>query len=148
MSISSTRKVSGATLTTRKNDRLSATSNEGDVFVEHIDTANNVLIKKDFDQESQNQQSYQQQRKENAEKTEVSGNQPQTYVAGAIEALEASGAYEEPEENAHVRNVNNIGIYGNNQSMITQEEQERKKQSYLKHFYEKNEPIEEVDQFV
>ena len=147
MSISSTRKVSGATLTTRKNDRLYASNNEGNAFVEHIDTANNVLIKKDFEQEHQNQQEYQQPNKNNAEKTEVSGNQPQTYVASALEALEASGAYES-EEDSHARNANNIGIYGNNQSMITHEQKERKSTSYLKHFYEKNEPLEEVDQFV
>ncbi len=148
MSISSTRKVSGATLTTRKNDRLYASNNESESFVEHIDTANNVLIKKDFDGEHQNNQEYQQQKKEQADKTDVSGNQPQTYVASALEALEASGAYEEPEENTHARNVNNIGIYGNNQSMISSEQKERKNQSYLKHFYEKNEPFEEVNRLV
>ena len=146
MSISSTRKVSGATLTTRKNDRLYASNNESESFVEHIDTANNVLIKKDFDGEHQNQQEYQQP-KEQAEKNDVSGNQPQTYVASAIEALEASGAYEE-QESSHAKNVNNIGIYGNNQSMITPENKERKSQSYLKHFYEKNEPPEEIDRLV
>lgn len=148
MSISSTRKVSGATLTTRKNDRLYATNNESDSFVEHIDTANNVLIKKDFDREHQNQQDYQQPNQETADKSDVSGNQPQTYVANAIEALEASGAYEATEEDSHARNANNIGIYGNNQSMISKEQKERKSQSYLKHFYEKNELIEEVDRLV
>ena len=122
MSISSTRKVSGATLTTRKNDRLFAMHNDSDVFVEHIDTTNNVLVKKDFDGEHQNNQGYQQPNNEEAEKNEISGNQPQTYVASAIEALEASGAYEEAPEDSHARNVNNIGIYGNNQSMIAQEE--------------------------
>ena len=148
MSISSTRKVSGATLTTRKNDRLYANNSENESFVEHIDTANNVLIKKDFDGEHQNNQEYQQQKKDEAEKTEISGNQPQTYVASALEAIEASGAYVEPEENTHARNVNNIGIYGNNQSMISQDKKEHKTQSYLKHFYEKNELIEEVDRLV
>ena len=148
MSISSTRKVSGATLSNRRNERIYATNSENDAFVEHIDTANNVLIKKDFDGEHQNSPEYQQPKKENAEKTDVSGNQPQTYVASAIEALEASGAYDEVPEDSHARNVNNIGIYGNNQSMISQEDKERKSHSYLKHFYEKNEPIEEVDRLV
>ncbi len=147
MSISSTRKVSGATLTTKKNDRLYAVQGQSDSFVEHIDTANNVLIKQDFDEGNQNQQGYQQAKKEPADEPELSGNQSQTYVPSALEALAASGVYE-TSENTLPNNISKIGIYGNNQSMISQEEKERKSQSYLKHFYEKNEPIEEVDKLV
>lgn len=147
MSISSTRKVSGATLTTRKNDRFYAQNAESDSFVEHIDTANNVLIKKDSDDERNQKQEYQQPNNENADNSVLTGNQPQTYVASAIEALEASGVYDN-EEMAASNNMNKIGIYGSNQSMITHENKERKGQSYLKHFYEKNEPMEEIDRLV
>ena len=145
MSISSTRKVSGATVSSRKNERLYPAAGQGEAFVEHIDTANNVLIKKDLDEDNQKKQEYPQN--EETDRKELSGNQPQTYVAHAIEALEASGIYDNPEE-VKPSNVNKIGIYGNNQSMISNEKSEKKNQSYLKHFYENNTPMEEVDKLV
>ncbi len=145
MSISSTRKVSGASFPTRK-ERLSPLGSQGEGFVEHIDTGNNVLVKKDFDEDRRNKQEYQ-QAKDSEENQDFSGNQSQAYVPNAIEALEASGIYEQ-EDLPPTNNVNKIGIYGNNQSMISKETKERKEQSYLKHFYEKNELIEEVDKLV
>ena len=56
MSISSTRKVSGASFPTRK-ERLSSLGSQGEGFVEHIDTGNNVLVKKDFDEDRRNKNS-------------------------------------------------------------------------------------------
>ena len=43
---------------------------------------------------------------------------------------------------------NKVNVYSSNQSIIKDEEIERTGRNYLKHFYEKNEHIVDVDEFV
>ena len=45
-------------------------------------------------------------------------------------------------------NSHKVGVYDNNQAIIKDEELDRTGHSYLKHFYEKNEPVAEVDEFI
>lgn len=70
---------------------------------------------------------------------------PANYVNNTIEALAASGVYE---ETAVSDNSHKVGVYDNNQAIIKDEELDRTGHSYLKHFYEKNEPVAEVDEFI
>lgn len=120
------------------------TGSQNEQFVEVIDTNNNVLVRDDSNAEHHSQyQPFQQ--KESQEGKPVS---PSTaYVVNSIEAL----ADADIEEN-NVREPNNssrqVSVYDNNQSIIKDEELERTGHSYLKHFYEKNEHIKEIDELI
>lgn len=69
-------------------------------------------------------------------------------MASAIEALAASGVLEDSETEDNSNHFHKIGVYGNNQSIVKDEETEKIGHQYLKHFYEKNEILEEVDELV
>lgn len=144
MSITATRKVSSTAASSKRPERYVA-GVEGHPFVEMIDTTNNVSIKDEARDENES-------RKQTFEKTEKSDNKNDVssnsnYIPSAIEALSASGVYEN-EESAQAQNSGKIGVYGNNQSIIKEDKKEREGHSYLKHFYEKNVLVEEVDEFV
>ncbi len=141
MSIAPTRKVSGSAGATRKVEHSYTQGNSGEPFVEMIDTNNSVSIREDLrDNEGRSRQSYNQS-EEQEDKPRISSGS--TYIPSAIEALTASGVYEQPQpDNRHLK----VGVYDNNQSIIKEEEDERSGQTYLKHLYENNTPIEEVDE--
>ncbi len=143
MSITATRKVSSTTAAAKRPVRYVA-GVEGHPFVEMIDTTNNVSIKdENRDENESRKQSF--DTPENPDiKNDVSSNS--NYIPSAIEALAASGVYEN--NNAATQNSGKIGVYDNNQSIIKEDKKEREGHSYLKHFYEKNELVEEVDEFV
>ena len=149
MSISSTRKVSSSTASMSRGSAVKhaeknyTVPSDSDAFVEMIDTSNNISINNnERDDRGKNRRSYEQQEQE-PERQQLS-NQT-TYIPSAIEALSASGVYDEEEKRPSSGKVN---VYGNNQSIIKDEEIERTGRNYLKHFYEKNEFIEEVDELV
>ena len=148
MSISSTRKVSSSTGGVRSTSLKRAEHNyssgsDGESFVEVIDASNNVSVRDDErDTKDKRKQAFEKPERD-SEKSKIS-NAP-TYIPSAIEALSASGVYDEVEENTNISRVN---VYGNNQTIIKDEEVERTGHSYLKHFYEKNELLEEVDELV
>lgn len=86
-------------------------------------------------------------RQDNEEK-QGSISSGKAYVSsGAIEALSASGVYEteEPSPNYQNRQVN---VYDNNQAIVEDENDNAADNPYLKHLYEKNKILEEVDEFV
>ena len=149
MSISATRRVSGSSNTSKvagtNNAKYAAASEQ---FVEKIDTSNQVSVNADARNESSNKEKYTPQNKENREAKILSN---QTYVAGAVEAISASGAYEEVDKREINRN-RKISVYDTNQTIIRDEiEQEQEKydnEHYIKHLYENNEPPEEVDELV
>lgn len=147
MSVSSTRKVSSSTATNRRPERNFAVAGKGEAFVENIDTTNNVSVYDDLHQRNDNPQENPKKKESNEESRSISASP--TYVASAIEALAASGVYDEA-ENARPNNSTShqIGVYGNNQAIIKEEQNERQGHPYLKHFYEKNEIVEEVDELV
>lgn len=131
MSVSSTRKVSLSSPS-----RVMSGSNRSQ-SVENIDTNNNVLVRDDTSGDS-SQQSFQQ-------KKEADFIPSQLDAATSMEALTLSGVIE---DNEATSSNNRVSVYSNNQSIIKDEDVERIGRSYLKHFYEKNEPITDVDELV
>ncbi len=146
MSITSTRKVSGSPNAPSKADYYRR-GGDGESFVENIDTTNSVLVKdNDPDNRKNRQDSPFKKSEEKNKRPEISSSQ--TYIPNAIEALTASGVYDDVPLSDKNAGHHNIGVYDNNQSMVKDKAQEQFSHSYLKHFYERNEIIEEVDELV
>lgn len=140
MSIAPARRVSSSPATARTERTYS--SGQSEQFVENIDTTNNILVRDDpnRDNHQPRQQFQQSDSEESSQLTPTTG-----YVNNTIEALAASGVFEDsgiPDNSAKVN------VYGSNQSIIKDEELERTGRRYLKHFYEKNTPLEEVDELI
>lgn len=144
MSITATRKVSSTTASSKRPERYVA-GVEGHPFVEMIDTTNNVSIKDEARDENESRKQAFETPEKSDNKNDISSNS--NYIPSAIEALSASGVYENA-ESVPAQNSGKIGVYGNNQSIIKEDKKEREGHSYLKHFYEKNELVEEVDELV
>ncbi len=143
MSISSTRKVSNTSAPVSRNYGASGT---GKSFVEIIDTNNNIAVRDETqEQRGSNRREYEKPESED-QSTDLSVKS--SYIPSAIEALAASGVYNSQENENVPNSTHKVNIYGNNQSIIKDEEAEQKGHSYLKHFYEKNEVIEEVDELI
>lgn len=141
MSIGSTRKVSSSTSTTSKVDRRSLYASNRSQFVENIDTTNNVSVNDESNRNHNNQQN------KNSSKqppTDFSSATPD--ISNSIGAMAVSGVFEN--DDIIPNNNHKIGVYTNNQSIIKDEEVERTGRSYLKHFYEKNEHLIDVDELV
>lgn len=149
MSISATRKVSSSAGSQSRNAPIKHTDHnyligsEGESFVEVVDTANNVLVNNDEDRDNKQKHSPSFDKSKKEDNNSLSGGS--TYIPSAIEALSASGVYDEAPEDKQNSRVN---VYGNNQSIIRDEEVERTGHTYLKHFYETNQILEEVDELV
>ncbi len=145
MSISATRKVSNTSAPAKRSERYVAGVEEHP-FVENIDTTNNVFVR-DENREGNdaNQQAFNKRDMQDEKNKLLSGA---TYIPSAIEALAASGVYENMPAAEKRRTPSQVDVYGNNQSIIKEDDDDRNGHSYLKHFYEKNEIIEEVDEFV
>ena len=145
MSITSTRKVSGSPNAPSKADYYRR-GGDGESFVENIDTTNSVLVR---DSASENQKDRQnppfKKDEDKNKRPEISSSS--TYIPNAIEALTASGVYDDTPIMNSNQGHHKIGVYDNNQSMV-KDNQEPFSHSYLKHFYERNEIIEEVDELV
>ncbi len=139
MSIGSTRKISSGSSTASRVDKRSFEPNNHSQFVENIDTANNVLVRDDAERQHHRQQSSQQK----DPPTDFTTATPD--ISTSIEALALSGILE---EDSATDNNRKVDVYSNNQSIIKDEEIERTGRSYLKHFYEKNEHLIDVDEFV
>ncbi len=144
MSISATRKVSNTSAPAKRSERYVAGVEEHP-FVENIDTSNNVFVRDENRGGENNQQAFDKHNTQDEKNKLLSGT---TYIPSAIEALSASGVYENMQVQEKRRTPSQIDVYGNNQSIIKEDDNERSGHSYLKHFYEKNEIIEEVDEFV
>ena len=146
MSISSTRKVSSSTGSQTRSAPVKHTDHnyiigsEGESFVEVIDASNNISVN-NRDNKQKQSSSFAAPEKEDGNALSGGG----AYIPSAIEALSASGVYDEMPDDRHNNRVN---VYGNNQSIIKDEEVERTGHTYLKHFYETNQILEEVDELV
>ena len=145
MSVSSTSKVSSSSSPIKRTERRYGTGAEGNPFVEVIDTTNNVLIRDGSEENPQQQTAYDNQEKEE-KRNNISSSS--AYVsAGAIEALSASGVYDisdKPTDTPH----NKVNFYDNNKAIIGDDNDNAADNPYLKHFYENNKILEEVDKFV
>ena len=147
MSITSTRKVSGSQGSPTRPE-YARRGGEGESFVEVVDTNNNVWVNNNADDEKEHQQNPDFRKKEdNDEKKQVSST-GKTYIPNAIEALTASGVYDDVPVSPHFEGRNKVGVYHSNQSIVKEDRKEQYSHQYLKHFYERNEIIEEVDELV
>jgi len=135
MSVSSTRKVSLSS-----SNRV-MTSGGRSQSVEDIDTRNSVLVRDEGQDSSSERRSFDSQQKN--EKFSYEPN-----ISTSLETLTLSGIMEENSDEAGSGNNKSINVYSSNQSIVRDEDVERIGRSYLKRFYEKNEPIEDVNELV
>lgn len=142
MTISATKKI-GSTTSSPRTERGYSANGRNTQFVEHIDTQNNVLVR-DETSENSNQDSYYPQNSSEQDQSEFSHST--AYVQNNINALAASGVLDDTQDNYHSQHK--VNVYDNNQSIIKDEELERTGRNYLKHFYEKNEHLIDVDKLV
>ena len=142
MNVASTRKVSSSSSPIKRTERHYAPGAEGHPFVEVVDTTNNVLVRDESDEYKRQQPPFERQNNEEKQGSISSGK---AYVSSG--AIEASGVYEteEPSPNYQNRQVN---VYDNNQAIVEDENDNAADNPYLKHLYEKNKILEEVDEFV
>lgn len=143
MSISATRKVGSSTSSPRTERGYSANGKDSQ-FIEHIDTQNNVLVRDDTTEHHQHDNYYPPEQQEEKENNNFSPSK--AYVPNTINAIAASGILDNHIENNHT--THKVGVYDNNQAIIKDEELERTGRNYLKHFYEKNEHLIDVDKLV
>ena len=80
--------------------------------------------------------------KEIVEENEISTDL--AYIKSAIEALAASGVYDEAELENRMQTTTRVNVYDNNQTLINREEAQESKQET---FFEED-ITEEVDEFV
>ncbi len=145
MNVSSTRKVSSSSSPIKRTERHYAPGAEGHPFVENIDTRNNVLVRDESEEQNKKNSAFEQKEKEDKQ-SGISSSQ--AYVsASAIEALSASGVYDESEPTQNYRNKQ-VNVYDNNQAMVKDERDYSADNPYLKHLYEKNKILKDVDEFV
>ncbi len=145
MSISATRRVTGSPRTDRN---YTVSRGHGESFVENVDTSNNVFINDDVrNDDNRKQNSKQKFQDETRQEKNASSASSTAYVPNAIEAIASSNLYEELAENPY-RSSQNVGVYDNNQSYVKEDANDKLPQSYLKHFYENNQPPEEIDELV
>ncbi len=145
MSVSATSKVSSSSSPLKRTERRYGTGAEGNPFVENIDTTNNVLVRDESGEDRQQKSAYDNQEKE-TKRDSISAS-PTFVSSAAIEALSASGVYEisdEAVDSAHHK----VNVYDNNKAIIGDDNDNAADNPYLKHLYEKNKILEEVDEFV
>lgn len=140
MSISSTRKISLNSPTSSRVDRSYFVANNVSQSVENIDTTNNVLVK---DENERNEGKQGQQRKQQEQSTNY-----KTATPDVINSIEAIASSVPPEEQNNINNMHKVDVYSNNQSIIHDQDVEHTGRSYLKHFYEKNEHMQDIDTLV
>ena len=148
MNISSTRKVSSSSSPLKRTGRNYAIGAEGHPFVENIDTRNNVLVKDEADKQNKKNSDFAEQKKEE-KNTGISSSQ--AYVSAlALEVLGASDIYNENDTIERTQSYQNkqVNVYDNNQSMVQDERDSSADNPYLKHLYEKNKILEDIDELV
>ena len=141
MSIGATRKIS-STVSASKADKSSHVVNKHSQFVENIDTTNNVLVR---DESGSDQEYYQRNNHPQQPVTDVTSATAD--ISTSIESIALSGLFDNSDPLPH-DNSRKVNVYSNNQVIIKDEEVERTGRNYLKHFYEKNEHLADVDELV
>lgn len=134
MTVSATRKVSMSSPT-----QILKTGSRSET-VEDIDTNNNVLVRDDNQGDSSQRQF--------SSKQQAGFSSYEQNVSTSIEALTLSGILEDSDNEKSSSNNRNVSVYSNNQSIVKDEDVERIGRSYLKRFYEENEPITDVNELV
>lgn len=135
MSVSSTRKVS------LSSPSRVAPSGGRSQSVEDIDTRNNVLVRDEGQDDSSSRERF--ASRQQGEFSDFKSN-----MTSGLDALALSGMLEENYEEKSAVDNKNVNVYSSNQSIVKDEDVERIGRRYLKQFYEKNEPITDVNELV
>lgn len=147
MSVASTSKVSSSSSPLKRTERRYGASAEGNAFVENIDTTNNVLVRDDSENDSQQKPAYDNPQQE--EKKNTFSASPTYMSSSAIEALSASGVYDATDtDTAANSSLQKVNIYDNNKAIIGDDNDNSVDNPYIKHLYENNTILEEVDELV
>lgn len=141
MSISATKRVSSTPVSTRT-DRNYGIGRQEEQSVDVIDTTNNVLVRDEDGQEHHDQSPFAKKRRQDFD----NATSDISYRNETLDSMVASGIFQE--EDSLPNSEQKVGVYTNNQSIIRGKNNERSNQNYLKHFYENNAPIEEIDELV
>lgn len=145
MSVTSTRKVSASYSSPTRGAYEAAQGRQS--FVETIDTSNNVSI----NDEHHNGSRQQYQQLSSQEDGEFSSSMEHSKAREADNSLKTSShrapLLDNDEEDLTVSQNKSVGIYGTNQE-ISEADTELSTNPYLKYFYENNELIEDIDEFV
>lgn len=143
MSVTSTRKVSASYSTSVKGGYEAASGRQS--FVETIDTTNSVLVADDTD--SRGRQYFSRQPEEQGDFGSQSVSVTQQVLNNDLQVSKnLSPLFDNDEVHSSVVQDKSVGIYGSNQAMSSAEE--KIDNPYLKHLYEENEVIEDVDKFI
>lgn len=143
MSVTSTRRVSSSYTAPIKGGYETAQGHQS--FVETIDTTNNVLVSDDTNSPKNSYYPQDDAEKESFEK-EVSASQ--SVPDNGIYTEQMRGPLIDNDEDTEKLVTNHsVGIYGVNQT-ISSGKGENPDNPYLKHLYENNEVIEDVDEFI
>lgn len=150
MSITSTRRVSTSLAYSQRAGGYDAGSG-GQSFVENIDTSNNVSVN---NEENRGRSGYAQARADSQPEesylvSEPVSNVAENGVSGAVlqPSVSVEAMIDNDDDNASVYQNKSVNIYGANQA-ISAPEEEAVDNPYLRYFYENNEVIEDVDEFV
>jgi hypothetical protein len=142
MSVGATRKIGPSATTSARSLAALRGANNQTQFVENIDTTNNVFV---GDETGEQHKQNARQQQSAAQDNSPSFNDDTPDLASSLETLALSGVFEDTPQPSTSQKVN---VYNNNQAIVKDEEIERTGRSYLKHFYEKNEPLIDVDELV
>ena len=137
--VASTRRVGTSSTTVRPVKGYSPASGGAEGFVEAIDASNRISAQAYAEDERKKGRPEQH---EIVEENEISTDL--AYVKRAIEALAASGVYDEAELENRMQTTTRVNVYDNNQTLINREEAQESKQ---KTFFEED-ITEEIDEFV
>lgn len=153
MNISATRRVTGSS-STRKTSVSQTNRTNAAVFsaseqnVEVIDASNKTQVNAENYEDERRQKEKRRAKEQQDNQNLVSRN---NYVPGAVEALTAEGVYDGSSAASRSQNQK-VGVYNTNQNIYDREENAELdryyNQNYVKHLYENNEPLEEIDELV
>ena len=142
MSVTSTRRVS-----TSYGSSVQGTYDSGrnrQSFVENIDTTNNVSVQDEAG--GGNYQYYARDEEKNTFNENV--DNAKSVASNHINTTTAvAPILDNVEDENTISRDKSVGIYGTNQE-ISQPSSERVDNPYLKHFYENNEVIDDIDEFI
>ena len=144
MTVTSTRRVS-TSLSYSSSVRGGYEAAQGSQsFVENIDTSNNVSIQNEND--SEGRKYYQRAQDETGEQENFNAEASQPIDNGIKTSQNYSPLIDNDDDVGVIQNQN-VGIYVVNQEK-SKPETDRRDNPYVKHLYEHNEIVDEVDEFV
>ena len=144
MAVTSTRRVS-TSLSYSSSVRGGYEAAQGSQsFVENIDTSNNVLIQ---DENNSEGRKYYQRVQDDADEQENFSTETSQTINNGIKTSQNYSPLIDNDDDVSVVQSQNVGIYGVNQEK-SRLDTERHDNPYVKHLYEQNEVIDEVDELV